>query len=85
MDGSDTETQLGLVSAGIGVSIQPASYALLARQGLVWLRLPDDAPRSPLQMAWPVGEPNPATATFCEIATAIARRHGPVLRVGPYA
>jgi DNA-binding transcriptional LysR family regulator len=85
MEGADTETQLGLVSAGIGVSIQPASYALLAREGLVWLRLPDHAPRSQLQIVRPSAVSNPATATFVEIATTFTRRHGPVLRVGPYA
>ena len=85
MEGTDTETQLGLVSAGVGVSMQPASYSLLGRDGVTFLALPERAPRSQIQVAWPTFASSPAVATFLEIATDIARGHGPVLRVGPYA
>ena len=51
MEGTDIETQLGLVSAGIGVSMQPASFASLGRRGVVWRSL-EGSPTSPLQMSW---------------------------------
>jgi DNA-binding transcriptional LysR family regulator len=31
MEGSDIETQLGLVSAGVGISLQPSSHGSAAR------------------------------------------------------
>lgn len=84
MEGTDTETQLGLVSAGVGVSMQPASYALLARDGVAFLALPDEAPRSQVQLAWPTVAASPAVPAFLEVATEVVRAHGEVLRVGPY-
>lgn len=52
MEGSDIETQLGLVSAGVGVSLQPASFANLGRSGVTWRPLAANAPRSWLELVW---------------------------------
>lgn len=46
MEGADIETQLGLVAAGIGVSLQPASFANLNRRGVTF-RPVVDAPEPP--------------------------------------
>jgi DNA-binding transcriptional LysR family regulator len=51
MEGRDIETQLGMVSAGIGVSPQPASFANLGRRGVIFKSLVD-APLSTVQLAW---------------------------------
>jgi DNA-binding transcriptional LysR family regulator len=52
MEGTDIETQLGLVSAGVGVSLQPASFANLRRTGVEWRPLAGVAPRSWLELVW---------------------------------
>jgi DNA-binding transcriptional LysR family regulator len=57
MEGADIETQLGLVSAAIGISPQPASFAGLQRRGVVFRPLADP-PESTVQLAWP-GSPVP--------------------------
>lgn len=85
MEGADIETQLGLVSAGVGVSLQPASFAALGREGVSFLALPPDAPRSELQLAWPTFTASPTTGRFLEVAAEVAAAHGDVLAVGPYA
>ena len=72
MEGADIETQLGLVSAGIGVSMQPASFANLGRRGVVWRPLTGDTPTSPLQMTWC----EPVRTPLIEMAVQFAREFG---------
>jgi DNA-binding transcriptional LysR family regulator len=72
MEGADIETQLGLVSAGIGVSMQPASFANLGRHGVVWRPLRGDTPTSPLQMAWC----EPVRTPLIDMVGEIARELG---------
>jgi len=71
MEGGDIETQLGLVSAGIGVSPQPASFANLQRRGVAFTPL-RQAPRSTVQLAWLHKAPPP------HLAHAIAAAHAAV-------
>lgn len=85
MEGADIETQLGLVAAGLGVSIQPASYSALGRDGVRFLAFPEDAPRSTVTLVWPTFAAGPSTRAFLAAAEEVAGAHGPVLRVGPYA
>lgn len=67
MEGADIETQLGLVSAAIGVSPQPASFASLRRRGVNFRPL-QDAPQSIVQLAWPQTSPPRHLAVLLEIA-----------------
>ena len=68
MEGTDIETQLGLVSAGIGVSLQPAGFAALRRVGVTFARLAPPVPTSMLQLAWLEREPSAAARAFIELA-----------------
>lgn len=63
-EGGDVETQLGLVAAGTGVSLQPAYYADLRRAGVVFRPLEGETPRVALQMSWRKGVPSPAVDHF---------------------
>lgn len=67
MEGADIETQLGLVSASIGVSPQPASFASLRRRGVDFRPL-DDAPESIVQLAWAEASPPGHLPALLEIA-----------------
>lgn len=73
-EGADIETQLGLVAAGIGVSFQPAYYANLRLQGVVFRRLAGAVPRVALQVAWRRKDRSPAVARFVETARAVGDR-----------
>ena len=69
MEGSDIETQLGLVSADVGISLQPASFARLGRAGVAWRQLAADAPTtSSVQLAWCEPPRTPVIASTLKIA-----------------
>jgi DNA-binding transcriptional LysR family regulator len=74
MEATDIETQLGLVSAGIGVSLQPAGFAALRRVGVRFERLAPPVPKSMLQLAWLRREPSPAARALLELASTVLRR-----------
>jgi DNA-binding transcriptional LysR family regulator len=73
MDGTDIETALALVSAGVGVTLQPASYAAVRRDDVCYVPLPE-APRSEVQIAWPAGRETPVARRLIEIARAVAKQ-----------
>ena len=68
MEGTDIETQLGLVSAGIGVLLMPAGFMALRRVGVVFARLAPPVPTSMLQLAWLDREPSAAARAFIDLA-----------------
>ncbi|MDQ2727079.1 MAG: LysR substrate-binding domain-containing protein [Actinomycetota bacterium] len=70
-EGGDVETQLGLVAAGTGVSLQPAYYADLRRSGVAFRPLEGDAPRVALQLSWRRGDPSPAVNHFVTVARRV--------------
>jgi DNA-binding transcriptional LysR family regulator len=70
MEGADIETQLGLVSAGIGMSPQPASFASLQRRGVTFRPL-ETAPESTVQLAWPSAAPPEGLPVIIEVARAM--------------
>lgn len=72
MEATDVETQLGLVSAGIGVSPQPASFTNLGRKGIVFRTLVE-APESTVQLAWLEASPPQILQTVIDIAAAVHR------------
>lgn len=51
-EGTDIDTQLALVAAGIGVSLQPSFYASAQVEGVAFRRLTGPAPEVGLQLAW---------------------------------
>ncbi|MGH3402610.1 MAG: LysR substrate-binding domain-containing protein [Streptosporangiaceae bacterium] len=67
MEGDDIETQLSLVSAAIGISPQPASFASLQRRGVTFRPL-QGAPESTIQLAWPRASPPQHLSALLEIA-----------------
>src|SRR6195952_3913711 len=71
-EGQDIETQLGLVSAGWGVSLQPAFYANLRPVGVVFRPLRGASPPVVLQVAWRTADTSLAVAHFVAAARAAA-------------
>jgi DNA-binding transcriptional LysR family regulator len=72
-EGADIETQLGLVAAGLGVSLQPSYYANLRPPGVVFLPLEGEVPQIALQVAWRRADRSPAVAHFVAAALECAR------------
>lgn len=72
-EGADIETQLGLVAAGLGVSLQPSYYANLRPPGVVFLPLEGEVPQVALQVAWRRRDRSPAVAHFVDAAGVCAR------------
>ena len=70
-EGDDVETQLGLVAAETGISLQPAYYADLRRAGVAFRPLEGDAPRVALQMAWRRGDTSTAVQHFVTVARRV--------------
>jgi DNA-binding transcriptional LysR family regulator len=71
-EGADIETQLGLVAAGLGVSLQPSYYANLRPPGVVFLPLDGDVPQVALQVAYRRSDRSPAVAHFVAAAKRCA-------------
>lgn len=69
-EGADIETQLGLVAAGLGVSLQPAYYASLRPQGVAFRPLRGTVPVVALQLAWRRHDHSPSVAHFVAAARA---------------
>ena len=68
---SQKQTILGLVSAGMGVSLAPASIRNIRRTGVVYSTL--NAPMSEVELAavWRQDEPSPILQTFLEVIREI--------------
>lgn len=71
-EGPDIETQLSLVAAGLGVSLQPSYYANLRPPGVEFRPLSGDVPTVALQVAWRRRDRSPAVGHFVEAARACA-------------
>jgi DNA-binding transcriptional LysR family regulator len=70
-EATSIQAVLGLVAAGLGISLLPASVTSLARVGVGFVRL-TDSPRSSMQLAWRESDRSPLTAAFLEAAQAPA-------------
>jgi DNA-binding transcriptional LysR family regulator len=64
------QTVVGLVAAGVGISLVPESVHELTRRGVVYRPLDGDAPRVRLAMAWREADSSPVLAAFLETARA---------------
>jgi DNA-binding transcriptional LysR family regulator len=70
-EATSIQAVLGLVAAGLGVSLLPASVTSLTRRGISFATLAE-SPRSTMQMAWRESDRSPLTAAFLEAARADA-------------
>ncbi len=77
---AEVRTVLGLVAAGVGVSLVPEAVAGAERAGVRFLPLAGRAPTVDLALAWREGDGSPALAAFRELAHA---RDGPLTRERP--
>lgn len=66
-EASSIQAVLGLVAAGLGVSLLPASVTTLARTGVSFVALAE-SPRSAMQIAWRESDRSPLTAAFLDAA-----------------
>src|SRR3954447_21088904 len=64
---TEMQTLVGLVAAGVGVSLVPRSLRALARDGVVYRDLADDVPTVQLSAAWRTGDDSPVLAAFLEL------------------
>jgi DNA-binding transcriptional LysR family regulator len=69
-EGDDVDTQLALVAAGIGVSLQPAFYAGIAPDRVTFRTLTGPTPLVALQLAWR-NDCSPATDAFVQAARRV--------------
>src|SRR5262249_56591252 len=64
-------TNLGLVAAGLGVSLLPASIANLQRAGVVYRPLEAPAPTIELGMIWRADDTSPSLLRFVEVVREV--------------
>jgi DNA-binding transcriptional LysR family regulator len=64
---AEMETLIGLVAAGVGVSLVPEAVRALARAGVVYRPLDGEAPTVALSAAWRTGDASPVLAAFLEL------------------
>jgi DNA-binding transcriptional LysR family regulator len=67
---AEIRTVLGLVAAGVGVSLVPQAVAGAERSGVRFLALAGRAPTVDLALAWRDGDESPALAAFLALARA---------------
>ena len=74
---------LGLVAAGLGMTVVAASYQALTLDGVRFV--PIAGHQLALQVAWAAGNTSTALPAFLETARLIARQTDPVPAAGPQA
>ncbi len=80
---AETQTVVGLVAAGVGVSLVPESVRALVRAGVTYRPLDGEAPKVRLTMAWRAADDSPVLNRFLEMARAAAPAEGERGRRGP--
>ena len=71
-EATSIQAVLGLVAAGLGVSLLPASVRSLDRSGVAFTTL-TSSPRSSMLLAWSEADRSPLTAAFVTAAEAAVR------------
>ena len=61
---AEMQTVIGLVAAGVGISLVPDSVRALARSGVVYRPLDGEPPQVALSAAWRTGDESPVLAAF---------------------
>ncbi len=69
----DIQALLGLVAAGLGVSLQPASSRTLCREGVVFIPIGGEAPVVSLFMLWRRDDHRELLRAFAETVREVAR------------
>jgi DNA-binding transcriptional LysR family regulator len=64
----EIHTAISLVSAGLGVTLVPASVQSVGRQGVKYIALSDEAAWTELALAYRRQDPNPVLGAFIELA-----------------
>jgi DNA-binding transcriptional LysR family regulator len=82
-EASEMQTVIGLVAAGVGISLVPESVRALVRHGVSYRPLDGDAPTVKLAMGWRTTDDSPVLASFLEKARAAAPAEGERGRRGP--
>ena len=77
------QTVIGLVAAGVGISLVAESVRELVRVGVTYRPLHGWAPSLRLDMAWRAADESPLVTTFLEMARAAAPAEGERGRRGP--
>jgi DNA-binding transcriptional LysR family regulator len=80
---AEMQTVIGLVAAGVGISLVPESVRALVRHGVTYRPLDDTAPAVRLAMAWRATDDSPVLTSFLEKARAAAPAEGERGRRGP--
>jgi DNA-binding transcriptional LysR family regulator len=80
---AEMQTVIGLVAAGVGMSLVPESVRALVRHGVTYRPLDGDAPAVKLAMAWRATDDSPVLTAFLEQARAAAPAEGERGRRGP--
>ncbi|MGH2615717.1 MAG: LysR family substrate-binding domain-containing protein, partial [Thermomicrobiales bacterium] len=68
---------VGLVAAGLGYTLLPASVRNLQRPDIVYRALHPPAPRVALAAVWRAGDTSPALHAFLEVTRHVTRLHRP--------
>jgi DNA-binding transcriptional LysR family regulator len=71
---NQVHTVIGLVAAGIGVALVPASARTIGLPGVLYRPLRETTPRAQLALAWPRADASPVLAAFLDTARRVARR-----------
>ncbi len=69
-----THTVVGLVSAGIGVALVPASARRIGLAGVTYRPMRETTPQSRTALAWRRGDGSPVIAAFREVARRVAKQ-----------
>lgn len=69
-----THTVVGLVSAGIGIALVPASTQKIGLAGVTYRKLRETTPLSRTALAWRRADLSPAVAAFLEVARRVAKQ-----------
>jgi DNA-binding transcriptional LysR family regulator len=71
-EAAEMQTVIGLVAAGVGISLVPESVRALQRSGVTYRPLAADAPTVELAAAWRTGDDSPVLAAFLALTRAMA-------------
>jgi len=73
-EANQTHTVVGLVSAGIGVALVPASTQRIRLPGVAYRALRGAAPRSRTALAWRRSDSSPVVTAFLDVARRVAKQ-----------
>ena len=79
----EMQTVIGLVRAGVGLSLVPASLRALTRAGVVYRDIDGGDVTLALALAWRTGDRSPVLSAFRELTREVVARQGAVRRPPP--